>query len=254
MQTNRREFLTLTAAGLTSELLPLKAQREVSFGRSIKAIAFDAFAIFDPSLVQRLAQQFFPQKGVALFDLWRTRQFEYQWLRTLIGSYADFWHCTQDSLEFAAKALNLDLTDAQRSRLMNSYLNLPIWPEVTEVLNNLKSKNLRLGFLSNATTAILESNIRNAGICDLFERVLSTESLRTFKPSPRAYEIALGEFALTRAEVLFVAFAGWDAAGAKAFGYSTFWMNRSNLPLERLGVVPDGIGTSLIDLIAFVKH
>lgn len=253
MRTNRRDFLTLTAAGLTAELLPLKAQRGMFFSRSIKAIAFDAFAIFDPSPIQHLAQQFFPEKGAALFDLWRTKQFEYQWLHTLIGSYADFWHCTEDSLEVAAKALNLDLTEAQRSRLMNCYLNLPTWPEVTGVLKTLKGKNLRLGFLSNATSAILESNIKNAGIGDLFERVLSTDGLRIFKPSPRAYEIALGAFALTKDEMLFVAFAGWDAAGAKAFGYPTFWMNRNGIPLERLGVVPDGTGKSLNDLMAFVK-
>lgn len=253
MQADRREFLTLAAAGLSAELLALKAPRRLFFTKRIRAVAFDAFAIFDPMRIQRLAEQFFQEKSVALLNLWRIKQFEYQWLHTLIGSYSDFWHCTEDSLVFAADSLNLDLTVEKRTSLMNSYLNLQTWPEVSIALRNLANNGLRLGFLSNATLEILEACTKNSGVSSLFEQMLSTDSLRTFKPSPRAYQIAVDAFGLTREQVLFVAFAGWDAAGAKAFGYPTFWVNRLDLPTERLGFEPDGVGKNLNDLVAFVK-
>lgn len=250
MGTNRRKFLGLTAAGLGTTLV---SPRPLFSTRELKAIAFDAFAIFDPTSVQRLAQQLFPDNGLALFNLWRVKQFEYQWLHTLIGSYADFWRCTEDSLAFAAKSLNLDLTIEKRNSLMNSYLHLQTWPEVPETLRNLDSQGLRLALLSNATSEILQAGIKNSGIDKLFQQVLSTDRIRIFKPSPRAYRMAVDAFGLRRDEILYVAFAGWDAAGAKAFGYTTFWMNRMTLPAERLGFAPDDIGKNLNDLVRFVK-
>lgn len=252
MQTDRREFLTLAAAGLSTELLTLSAPRALP-STKIRAIAFDAFAIFDPTPIQRTAEQLFPENGVELANLWRVKQFEYQWLHALIGSYADFWRCTEDSLAVAAKVLNLDLTIEKQNGLMNCYLQLKPWSEVSAALKNLNNLGLRLAFLSNATLEMLQACIKNSGLRDLFEQVLSTDRLRTFKPSPRAYQMAADAFAFRKDEVLFVAFAGWDAVGAKAFGYPTFWVNRANLPAERLGFIPDGIGKNLNDLVAFVK-
>src|ERR1041385_8997393 len=174
MQSDRREFLTLAAAGLSAELLALKAPRGLFFTKRIRAVAFDAFAIFDPIPIQRLAEQFFQEKSVELLNLWRIKQFEYQWLHTLIGSYADFWHCTEDSLVFAANSLNVDLTDEKRTSLMECYLHLQTWPDVSVALRNLKSRGLRLGFLSNATLGILQTCTKNSGVSNLFEQVLST--------------------------------------------------------------------------------
>lgn len=252
MTTGRREFLTLAAA-VGAELMAAATPRRLAPPSRIRAIAFDAFAIFDPTPIQRLAEQLFPQNGVELAKLWRVKQFEYQWLHTLIGSYADFWRCTEDSLDVAAKDLNLDLTIEKQNRLMNCYLQLEPWSEVSAALKTLNTLGLRLAFLSNATLEILQACIKNSGLRDLFEQMLSTDRLRTFKPSPRAYQMAADAFALRKDEILFVAFAGWDAVGAKAFGYPTFWVNRSNLPAERLGFIPDGIGKNLNDLVAFVK-
>ena len=107
--------------------------------------------------------------------------------------------------------------------------------------------------LSNATSKILNAGIKNSGLEDVFEHVLSTDKIKTYKPDPRAYQMAINAFNLKREEILFVPFAGWDAAGAKSFGYTTFWVNRLNLPVEKLGVVPDAVGQNLTDLVGFVK-
>lgn len=135
---------------------------------------------------------------------------------------------------------------------MQSYLELKIWPDVLPALKVLKNSNLRLGFLSNFTPKMLNEGISNSGLDGVFEQVLSTDRAKVYKPDPRAYQIGVDAFALSPAEILFVAFAGWDAVGAKSFGYPTFWVNRMNLPAEELGVVPDAVGHDLSDLTRWV--
>lgn len=253
MTLNRREFFNLAAGGIAMGVLASTPLAQAAAKPKIKAIAFDAFPVFDPRPVFALAEQLFPGRGAELSNLWRIRQFEYQWLRALAGRYADFWQTTEDGLVFAARMLKLDLTPEKRQQLMSAYLGLKTWPDVTPALQTLKSAGIRLAFLSNATAKILDAGIKNSGLEGVFEHVLSTDRIKTYKPDPRAYQMAIDAFRLKREEILFVAFAGWDAAGAKSFGYPTFWVNRLNLPAEELGVVPDAIGKNLTDLLGFVK-
>jgi len=253
MPLNRREFLNLAAAGIATGLLASNPLARAATSPKIKAIAFDAFPIFDPRPVFALAEQLFPGKGAELSNAWRTRQFEYQWLRALSGRYADFWQATEEALVFSGELLKLDLTPDKRKQLMDAYLGLKAWPDVPPALQSLKEAGVRLAFLSNATTQILDAGIKNAGLGGVFEHVLSTDRIKTYKPDPRAYQMAIDAFGLKREEILFVPFAGWDAAGAKSFGYTTFWVNRLNLPVEKLGVVPDAVGQNLTDLVGFVK-
>jgi len=135
---------------------------------------------------------------------------------------------------------------------MGAYLRLRAWPDVATALQALKKAGVGLAFVSNATRQILEAGIRNARLEGLFDHVLSTDRIRTFKPDPRAYQLAVDAFGLSREQILFVPFAGWDAAGAKAFGYTTYWVNRLNLPVEQLGVMPDAMAPGLDELAAFV--
>lgn len=253
MPLNRREFLNLAAASIATGVLISHPLASTASSAKIKAIAFDAFPIFDPRPVFALAEQLFPGKGTELSNAWRTRQFEYQWLRALSGRYADFWQATEDALVFAGEMLKLDLTPDKRNQLMEAYLGLKTWPEVPQALDSLKGAGMRLAFLSNATTQILDAGIKNSKLEGVFEHVLSTDKIKTYKPDPRAYHMAIDAFGLKKKEILFVAFAGWDAAGAKSFGYTTFWVNRLNLPAERLGVAPDAVGQNLNDLVGFVK-
>ncbi|MDB6062670.1 MAG: haloacid dehalogenase, type [Verrucomicrobiaceae bacterium] len=253
MPLNRREFLNAAAASVVTGLVASSAVARAASGSTIKAIAFDAFAVFDPRPVFALAEQLFPGRGAELSNAWRTRQFEYQWLRALSGHYVDFWQATEDALVFSVQMLKLDLTADKRSQLMAVYLELKAWPDAVPVLRSLKEDGFRLAFLSNATAKILNAGIDNSGLEDVFEQVLSTDNIKSYKPDPRAYQMAVDAFNLKREEILFVPFAGWDAAGAKAFGYTTFWVNRLNFPVEKLGVVPDAIGQNLTDLMGFVK-
>jgi 2-haloacid dehalogenase len=253
MAFDRREFLTLAAGGVATRgwRSPLMAQTVTR--PPFQAIAFDAFPIFDPRPVFGLAETLFPGKGTDLSNTWRSRQFEYQWLRALAGHYADFWQTTEDSLVFAAKRLQLELTPDTRAQLMQAYLKLTTWPEVPSALRSLQEAGIRLAFLSNMTAKMLEAGLKHAGLEGLFDHVLSTDQVRAYKPDPRAYHMAIDAFQLMREDLLFVAFAGWDAAGAKWFGYPTFWVNRLNLPGEELGVTADAIGRDLMDVVRFVK-
>jgi 2-haloacid dehalogenase len=191
----------------------------------------------------------YPGKGAELSNVWRTRQFEYQWLRALAGHYADFWQTTEEGLVFAAKLLKLELTLEKRAQLMDAYLGLKAWPEVPSALRALREAGIRLAFVSNMTAKMLEGGIKNAGLDGFFEYVLSTDQLRAYKPDPRAYQMAIDAFKLKREEILFTAFAGWDVAGAKWFGYPTFWVQSPQSPGRRVGssagwdgARPDGPG------------
>ncbi len=252
MQLNRREYLHRAVGGVTVGAFASTSSASVRGEPRFKAIAFDAFPIFDPRPIAALAEQLFPTKGPELSEAWRIRQFEYQWLRALSCRYSDFWQTTEDSLKFAAKALRLDLTPSHREKLMGAFLELKAWPDVAPTLRALRGAGVRLAFLSNATPKILRAGIENAGLQDLFEHVLSTDAIRTFKPDPRAYQMAVDAFGLVRGEIAFAAFAGWDVAGAKWFGFPTFWVNRLGSLAEELGVVPDAAGRNLVDLSNFI--
>lgn len=249
MKTLRRNLLVGAAA--------LASVRSIGAGRaqtrpSFKAIAFDGFPIIDPRPVAARAEEVFPGRGAALMHAWRTRQFEYTWLRTLSRRYADFWQVTQQALVVSAKATGLDLDDARRDHLMQTFLELRAWPDVEAALRELKARGVRMAFLANPTEQMLQAPIRNSGLDGLLEPPLSVDRVEAYKPDPRAYQMGLDGFGLRREEIVFAASASWDAAGAKAFGYASFWVNREKLPVESLGVEPDGIGTGMADLVKFV--
>ena len=218
----------------------------------IKALAFDAFPIFDPRPVFALAEELFPGKGQELSNGWRTRQFEYQWLRALSNTYQDFWTVTQDALIFAAKTAKLDLTDEKRMKLMDAWLNLKTWPDVLPALKSFKEAGIKLVFLSNMTEKMLRQNMKANALDGLFDDVYSTDSIHSYKPNPAAYQLAIDKLQLKKPEIGFVAFAGWDAAGAKSFGYPTYWINRQGQVNEELGVLPDWMGNSLDGLVNYL--
>lgn len=253
MPLTRRRFLDLAARGIAAGALAPAFATHAESNRRIKALAFDAFPVFDPRPVFALGERLFPGHGAELGNAWRTRLFEYQWLRVLDDRYADFERILADALAFAAEQSKLDLTADKRAQLLDAWLALKAWPDVPPALAALRGAGFRLAFLSNMTARMLQAGIRNAGLEGVFEHVLSTDAARTFKPDPRAYRLGVEALGLRKEEILFVAFAGWDVAGAKAFGYPTFWVNRAGAPAERLDVAADGAGSSLTDLVAFLQ-
>ena len=250
---NRRSFVAIGAAGLTTHVSSWTFARQKSGGAGIQALAFDAFAVFDPRPVFQSCEEAFPGRGSELADLWRARQFDYQWLRALAGRYADFWQVTQSALDFATQSLRLELSSSKRDALMKAYLELKAWPEVSDVLAELRRGGMQLALLSNATAEILNASVRNSRLDGAFHHIISTDRIRSFKPDPRAYQLGPDILGLPKETIVFVASAGWDAAGARWFGYPTFWNNRPNAVSEQLSATPDGAGATLRDLLSFVK-
>jgi len=123
---------------------------------------------------------------------------------------------------------------------------------VAPALEQLKDSGIRMAFLSNLTNAMLDAAVKNSGLEGFFEPHLGTDRVRAFKPDPRAYQMGIDAFKLAKEEIVFAAFAGWDVAGAKWFGYPTFWVNRGKAEAEALSAVPDGTGTDLADLVKFI--
>ena len=251
MTLDRRAFLLLAAGGALASSLPTTATQATEQSR-FKAIAFDAFPIFDPRPIAALTESLFPGKGAAVINVWRTRQFEYQWLRALGGQYADFLHATEASLVFATKQLQLDLTADKRRQLMAAYTNLKVWPDAAAALETLREAGIRLVLLSNMTRPILQQSLEQSGLNAMFEAILSTDQIKSYKPDPRTYRMAMDTLELKREDILFAAFAGWDVAGAKWFGYPTFWVNRLDSPMEELGAIPDASGPDMSALVRFV--
>jgi 2-haloacid dehalogenase len=253
MLVDRRQFAILAATGVAaSAALSPAGQGQAANRAKIKAVAFDGFPIIDARPVSARAEAMFPGKGQELSQVWRTRQFEYTWLRTLGGNYADFWRVTEEALVFAARMLKLELTADRREQLMQAYLELKAWPDVLPALKQLREAGIRMAFLSNLTAAMLDAVVRNSGLEGFLEDHLSTDRVRAFKPDQRSYQMAVDAFKLTKEEIVFAAFAGWDVVGAKWFGYPTFWVNRAHAAGEELGVMPDGVGSGLDDLVKFV--
>jgi 2-haloacid dehalogenase len=244
---DRRQFLTLATA---SALLQTPSGRAAALN-SYKAIAFDGLALFDPRPVALLAEKLFPGNGQALMNVWRLRQFDYQWLRALSARYANFLQATEESLAFAAKQLKVTLSADQRQQLMSVWTNLEVWPDVSEAISVLREADMRLTILSNMTAHVLNAGLERANLRHAFESVVSTDQIQSYKPDPRAYQLSVSTLQLRREEILFVAFAGWDVAGAKWFGYPTFWANRLGSPMEELGVEADASGPDLNAVVRF---
>lgn len=248
MSMNRRAFAALAATSLAGAN-PFSHAEDAN---RIKAIAFDGFVIFDPRPIAALAESLFPGRGNSLVGAWRTRQFEYTWLRNIISHYADFGQVTEQALVFACKLEKLELSPEKRAQLLQAYQAMTVWPDALQGLRQLRAGGFRLAFLANLTPAMMSGGIERSGLEGLFEERMSTDRVGVFKPDPRAYQMGIDGFKLRKEEIAFAAFGGWDAVGANAFGYPTLWVNRMSLPVEELGGKPYVVGHGMQDVLAFV--
>lgn len=221
----------------------------------IQAVAFDAFGtLFDVYSVGLLAEQLYPGKGAQLADLWRQKQIEYSFIRTLSGRYKPFWSVTEDGLVYAAARLGLELDAPRRTQLMNQYACLSPFPENLGALKALKEAGVPTAVLSNGTPEMLDVAIKSAGMNGLFDHVLSVDAVQHYKTSADAYALGPAAFGCPAERILFVSSNGWDAAGATWYGYTTFWINRSGLPQEQLDVSPVARGRQLSDVVDYVAR
>ena len=243
----------LAGMAVTAAAAPRPAAHRETLGSGrFKAVVFDYLVLFNPDSVVSEVERVFPGNGKELTDRWRTRQFEYSWLRSMTHQYTDFQAITEDALEYAVDTMRLTLTSNDRRRLLDAYLHLEPWPDTMETLSKLKASGISIVTLANFSPTMLRLNAENAGLTRFFDLFLSTDLNHTYKPDPRAYRLAVEHLGLDKQEIVFAAFGGWDAAGAKAFGYPTFWVNRFGQPVERLGNLPDGTAENLDGLLDFV--
>ena len=222
--------------------------------REISALVFDAYGtLFDVHSVTRRADVLFPGKGAALSQAWRSKQLEYTWLRSLMGRYRDFNQVTEAALDWALEALSLEANDSARLALLGEYRELAMFPEVRAAVAQLAAAR-PLAILSNGHPDMLDAVVDHNGLREhLRGGVLSVHAAGIFKPAPPVYAIAEEKLGLPRALVGFVSSNGWDAAGAKAFGFTVFWVNRSKAPLERLGEPPDATVGDLAELASLIR-
>ncbi len=219
----------------------------------VRAAVFDAYGtLFDLASATASARDVVGEKLPALAELWRSKQLQYTWLRSLAGQHADFWKVTEDALDFALDALGLS-NAALRERLMDAYERLGPYADARPALEQLKATGLRLAILSTGAPRRLEAAARNAKLSDLLEMIVSIEEVGIYKPAPAVYRRAVERLGLWPGEVLFVSANGWDAFGARAFGLRVAWCNRSGQPQERLPATPDAEIRSLSELPALVK-
>jgi 2-haloacid dehalogenase len=204
---------------------------------SVKAVVFDAYGtLFDVHSVAALADEIFFGQGTTLSAQLRAKQLEYTWLRTLMGRYEDFEAVTRAALDYACKALQLDCDGTTCERLMQEYLRLKPFPEVGEALRALS--RYRLAILSNGSPNMLDPLIKNAGMQETFEHVISVDELKIYKPDPRVYKLACDKLSVDKTDVAFISSNFWDVSGSGHFGFRAFWINRVRAHPDPLGYAP----------------
>lgn len=215
---------------------------------------FDAYGtVFDVHAAVARVGPALGVDGVAFSALWRAKQLEYSWIRTMAGRYQDFWHITQEALDYCFQRFPAANRSA-RSALLEAYRTLDAYPEVKAELVGLKLRGCHTAILSNGTEDMLRRATESAGLADCFDAILSVDRLRRFKTVPETYRLVLDRFRVDPGEVSFQSSNGWDIAGASAFGFRTVWINRGNLPVEYPDLAPGLILPSLSGLASMMDN
>ncbi len=203
--------------------------------QDIDACVFDAYGtLFDVAAAAAHCRDDLGDQAASLSALWRTKQLEYTWLRSLMGEYIDFWQVTSDGLDFALETLGLDGDAVLREKLLNLYLELDAYPEVPAVLGALNGGGLKCAILSNGSPKMLSAAVANAGISDLLVDSYSVDQLGIYKPTPKVYQMAVDGLGVPAHRISFMSSNAWDAAAAANFGFRVVWVNRFGQKKERL--------------------
>ena len=242
-------------------------------GTTIRAIVFDAYGtLFDVQSVAGVTEAAFPGHGDFITQLWRIKQLEYSWLRSLMGDYEDFWAVTQESLAFTLGSLGLAADAALLGRIGQAYNTLAPYPDAAAALDALAGR--RLAILSNGSADMLAALMRHSGLDGRFEAVISVDAARVYKPDPRCYALVPARLGVAPQETLFVSSNGFDVAGAKAFGFQVARIERLSpaalrrelsgaigpggmframrMQVETIGAAPDAVVGGLAELAALV--
>jgi 2-haloacid dehalogenase len=205
----------------------------------IEACVFDAYGtLFDVTAAASHCQAELGPKWQPLAEMWRAKQLQYTWLRSLSGHYVDFWQVTTDALDFSLASLTVD-DAALRRQLLDLYFALDCYPEVPEVLARVKAAGLKTAVLSNGSPAMLASAVGNAGVEASLDAVISVDEIGIYKPKPEVYALVAKHLGVDGRAVSFQSSNAWDAHGASAYGFRVVWVNRFGQARERLPGAPD---------------
>ncbi len=220
----------------------------------IDACVFDAYGtLFDVHSAAARCRDALGDRADRLSALWRQKQLEYTWLRSLMGRHADFAQVTAEALDYALAAVGSADPELRR-RLLDMYRRLDAFGEVPEVLGRLRRAGLPTAILSNGSPAMLDSAVGSARLGDLLDMVLSVESVGIYKPHPSVYRLAVDRLGVPAGRICFLSSNGWDAAGAAQFGFRVVWVNRYGQPSERLPAGPEALLEDLSGLPALLGH
>lgn len=219
-----------------------------------RACVFDAYGtLFDVHSAVRRHQSALGDEASAISALWRHKQLEYTWLRTLMGAHADFWTLTEDALDVALARYGVaDEAGDVRARLLQAYRELGAYPEVSATLRGLRADGRRTAILSNGAPAMLADAVAAGGLADLLEAVISVEEVGLFKPRPEVYALACARLELAPEDICFLSSNGWDAHGAAHYGFRVVWVNRFDQAVDRLPGEPVATIRTLDELPALL--
>ena len=213
-----------------------------------KAIVFDAYGtLFDVNSAAEKCKDKIGSKWEAFANHWRTTQLEYTWLRSLMNRHKNFWDVTEDSLDKSIRVFSIDKN--MKNDLLNLYKILSPYPEVKEVLENLKKKSFKLAILSNGTPSLLSELIKNSDLNNLFDDLFSVEEVKVYKPDSRVYEIPIKKYKIKANEIIFLSANTWDISGGGNYGYNSIWVNRTNSEFDILDYQPKNEINSLTQLL-----
>ena len=243
---------------------------------TIKAVVFDAYGtLYDVQSVADVTEDAFPGYGEIITQVWRIKQLEYSWLRSLMRRYQDFAALTRDSLAYTLRSLGLEYDDETFARIIGKYLDLDLYPDALAALSAMKDR--KLAILSNGSPDMLDALVKNSGLDRVLDAVISVDANKIFKPAPEVYALIEEVLNVRPAEVLFISSNPWDVCGAKTFGLNVAWIERvtpeamalaclesETLPpltlfkilrtqMDELGVVPDHRIHALAELPALVS-
>jgi 2-haloacid dehalogenase len=213
---------------------------------ALEAFVFDAYGtLYDVHSVLQRCENLFEGKGSQLTHLWRAKQLEYTWQRSLMRRYAPFSTVTREALAYACETLGLELTAERMEALMGEYNMLAPYPDVAAAFGRLKGR--KLAILSNGSPDMLEPLVEHSRL--KLDAILSVDELKIFKPAPEVYELAVQRLGVPKEKIGFVSSNCWDALGAKSYGFTVFWINRLGAAVDRLGFRPDQVTKNLNEIL-----
>jgi len=216
-----------------------------------KAIVFDAYGtLFDVNSAAEKCKDKIGDKWEAFANFWRTTQLEYTWLRSLMKRHKDFWTITEDSLDKSMKVFGIDM--GMKNDLLNLYKILSPYPEVKEVLKNLRKKNLKLSILSNGTPALLNELVKSNNLNNLFDDLFSVEEVKIYKPVSKVYDLPVKRYKVKPLEIIFLSANTWDVSGGGNYGYNAVWVNRNKSKFDNLDYRPKNEIDNLSQLLDIV--